>query len=148
VPKIGESANVVRETSKLGGTRFIWLFRVGMFTSFKCGLVDYCEGVKRYSVDIQPPKWKRTICYGHIKQFMKILEASMQAFFKVGRNSTSIFKNPKAPSCFYLNIYHLSIFTLMSWRRSYVLCKCKRKKQPRGGGVGTNFARSSSTIDK
>jgi hypothetical protein len=52
VPQIGEFSNVVQETSKLGGTGFIWLFQVWVFTSFKCGLVDYRGGVKRYSIDI------------------------------------------------------------------------------------------------
>ncbi len=67
MPRIGEFVNVIRETSKLGGTGFIWLFGVGVFTSLKCGLVDYCEGVKRYSVDIRPPKWRKTICCRHIR---------------------------------------------------------------------------------
>jgi hypothetical protein len=39
VPQIGEFANGVWETSKLGETRLIWLFRIGVFTSFNCGLV-------------------------------------------------------------------------------------------------------------
>ncbi len=37
--QIGESTNGVRETSKLGGTGLIWLFPVGLFTLFNCGLV-------------------------------------------------------------------------------------------------------------
>jgi hypothetical protein len=67
MPQIGEFANVVWETSKFGGTRFIWLFSVWVFTSFKCGLVDHHERVKMYPVDIRPPKWKKTICCGHIR---------------------------------------------------------------------------------
>jgi len=39
VPEIGESTNEVRETSKLGGTGLIFLFQVGVFTCFNCGLV-------------------------------------------------------------------------------------------------------------
>jgi hypothetical protein len=39
VPQIGEFANGVRESSKLGETRLIWLFRIGVFTLFNCGLV-------------------------------------------------------------------------------------------------------------
>jgi hypothetical protein len=39
VPQIGEFANGVRETSKLAGIGFIRLFRIGVFTSFNCGLV-------------------------------------------------------------------------------------------------------------
>jgi hypothetical protein len=39
MPQIGKSTNGVRETSKPGGTRFIWLFPIGLFTRFNCGLV-------------------------------------------------------------------------------------------------------------
>jgi hypothetical protein len=39
VPQIGESTNRVRETSKLGGIGVIWMFWVGVFTRFNCGLV-------------------------------------------------------------------------------------------------------------
>jgi len=39
VPQIGEIASGVRETSKLGGTRLIWLFPIGVFTQFNCALV-------------------------------------------------------------------------------------------------------------
>jgi hypothetical protein len=39
LPQIGKFASGIWETSKLGGTRFIWLFPVGVFTSFNCGLV-------------------------------------------------------------------------------------------------------------
>jgi hypothetical protein len=39
VPQIGEFANGVWKTSKHGGTRFISLFSIGVFTSFNCGLV-------------------------------------------------------------------------------------------------------------
>jgi hypothetical protein len=39
VPQIGESANGDWETSKLGGTRLVFLFQIGVFTSFNCGLV-------------------------------------------------------------------------------------------------------------
>jgi hypothetical protein len=39
VLQIGESAIKVGETSKIGGTRLISLFRVGVFTLFNCGLV-------------------------------------------------------------------------------------------------------------
>jgi hypothetical protein len=39
VRQIGESANGNWETSKLGGTRFIFLFQIGVFTSFNCGFV-------------------------------------------------------------------------------------------------------------
>jgi Leucine-rich repeat (LRR) protein len=39
VPQIGESTKGVPETSKLGGTRLIWLFPVGVFTRFNCALV-------------------------------------------------------------------------------------------------------------
>jgi hypothetical protein len=56
VPQIGEFANVVQEISKLGGTGFIWSFQVGVFISFKRGLVDYHKGVKRYSTNIRPSK--------------------------------------------------------------------------------------------
>jgi len=38
VLEIGEFASGVRETSKLGGTRLISMFRVGVFTLFNCGL--------------------------------------------------------------------------------------------------------------
>jgi hypothetical protein len=37
--QIEKSGIEVRETSKLGGTKFISLFRVAEFTSFNCGLV-------------------------------------------------------------------------------------------------------------
>ncbi len=37
--QIAKSATKVWETSKLGGPRFISLFRVGVFTWFNCGLV-------------------------------------------------------------------------------------------------------------
>ncbi len=59
--EIEKIANVVRGSSKLGGIGFIWLFQVGVFTSFKCGLVDYHKKVKRYFVDIRPPKWRKII---------------------------------------------------------------------------------------
>jgi len=39
LPQFDESTNGVRETSKLGGTRLIWLFPIGVFTLFNCGLV-------------------------------------------------------------------------------------------------------------
>jgi hypothetical protein len=39
VRQIGEFANGVRKTSKLGGTELIQLFRVGVFTLFNCELV-------------------------------------------------------------------------------------------------------------
>jgi hypothetical protein len=39
MPQIGKFASGIRETSKLGGIGFIWLFRVGVFTGFNCGLV-------------------------------------------------------------------------------------------------------------
>jgi hypothetical protein len=39
MPQIGEIASGVRETSKLGGTRLIWLFPIGVFTLFNCALV-------------------------------------------------------------------------------------------------------------
>jgi hypothetical protein len=32
MPKIGEFASGVRETSKLGGIALIWLFQVALFT--------------------------------------------------------------------------------------------------------------------
>jgi hypothetical protein len=32
MPQIGEFGNGVWETSKLGGTIFIWLFPIGVFT--------------------------------------------------------------------------------------------------------------------
>jgi len=37
--QIGEFASGVCETSKLGGIGFIWLFPIGVFTIFNCGLV-------------------------------------------------------------------------------------------------------------
>jgi hypothetical protein len=52
MPQIGEFASGVQETSKLSGTRVIFLFRIGVFTLFNCGLVDYHKGIKKYSVDI------------------------------------------------------------------------------------------------
>ncbi len=39
MPQIGEFANGVRKTSKLGASTFIWLFWVGVFIWFNCGLV-------------------------------------------------------------------------------------------------------------
>jgi hypothetical protein len=39
VQQIGESTNGVRETSKLSGPRFIWLFPFWVFTLFNCALV-------------------------------------------------------------------------------------------------------------
>jgi hypothetical protein len=39
VRQIGESTNRVRETSKFGGTKFFWLFPIGVFTRFNCELV-------------------------------------------------------------------------------------------------------------
>jgi hypothetical protein len=39
VQQIGEFANGVWETSKLGAIRLIFLFQIGVFTSFNCGLV-------------------------------------------------------------------------------------------------------------
>jgi hypothetical protein len=39
VPQIGEIASGIWETSKLGGTRLISLFPIGVFTLFNCGLV-------------------------------------------------------------------------------------------------------------
>jgi hypothetical protein len=39
VPQIREFASGVWEISKFGGTGFIWLFRVEVFTLFNCGLV-------------------------------------------------------------------------------------------------------------
>jgi hypothetical protein len=39
VQELGEFASGVWETSKLGGTGLIWLFRIGAFTRFNCGLV-------------------------------------------------------------------------------------------------------------
>jgi hypothetical protein len=39
VPQIEKSASGVRETSKLGGTGLILLFRIGVFTLFNCELV-------------------------------------------------------------------------------------------------------------
>jgi hypothetical protein len=39
VPQIGKFANGVWGTSKLSGTRFIWLFPLGVFTLFNCALV-------------------------------------------------------------------------------------------------------------
>jgi hypothetical protein len=39
VSQIGEFANGVQETSKLGEIGLIWLFRVGVFTFFNCGVV-------------------------------------------------------------------------------------------------------------
>jgi len=39
VRPIEESTNRVRETSKLGGTTFIWLLAIGVFTLFNCELV-------------------------------------------------------------------------------------------------------------
>jgi len=39
VPEIGEFASGVQKTSKLGGTGLIFLFRIGVFTLFNCGLV-------------------------------------------------------------------------------------------------------------
>jgi hypothetical protein len=38
VPQIEKFASGVRDTSKLGGTGFIRMFRVGVFTRFNCGL--------------------------------------------------------------------------------------------------------------
>jgi hypothetical protein len=43
VSQIGEFANGVRETSKLGGTELISLFQVAVFTLFNCGLVTTQE---------------------------------------------------------------------------------------------------------
>jgi hypothetical protein len=39
VPQIGKSTNGVQKTSKLGGTIFIRLFQVAVFTLFNCELV-------------------------------------------------------------------------------------------------------------
>jgi len=39
VPQIGESTKGIPETSKLGGTRLIWLFPIGVFIQFNCELV-------------------------------------------------------------------------------------------------------------
>jgi hypothetical protein len=39
VPEIGEFANGVQKTSKLGGIGLIFLFQVGVFIRFNCGLV-------------------------------------------------------------------------------------------------------------
>jgi hypothetical protein len=39
VSQIGKSNSGVRKTSKLGGTGFIRLLQVGLFTLFNCGLV-------------------------------------------------------------------------------------------------------------
>jgi hypothetical protein len=85
VPQIGEFANVVREISKLDGTGFIWLFRVGVFTSFKCGLVHYHERVKRYSIDIRPPKWKKTICLGTYKTTHEASRGFNASIFYIGK---------------------------------------------------------------
>jgi hypothetical protein len=43
VSQIGEFANGVHETSKLGGTELISLFQVAVFTRFNCGLVKTQE---------------------------------------------------------------------------------------------------------
>jgi hypothetical protein len=43
VSQIGEFANGVRKTSKLGGIELISLFQVAMFTLFNCGLVTTQE---------------------------------------------------------------------------------------------------------
>jgi hypothetical protein len=37
--QFGEFASGIWETSKLGGTRLILLFAIGVFTLFNCGLV-------------------------------------------------------------------------------------------------------------
>jgi hypothetical protein len=51
VQEIGEFANGVWETSKLGETGLIWLFRIGVFTFFNYGLVKLAnikiEGVPK-----------------------------------------------------------------------------------------------------
>jgi hypothetical protein len=39
MPQIGEFANGVRQTSKLGGIGLILLFSIGVFTLFNCALV-------------------------------------------------------------------------------------------------------------
>jgi hypothetical protein len=39
VPQIGEFANGVRETSKLGGRGLILLFPIGVFIRFNCAFV-------------------------------------------------------------------------------------------------------------
>jgi hypothetical protein len=39
MPQIGEIASGIRKTWKLGGTRLISLFLVGVFTWFNCELV-------------------------------------------------------------------------------------------------------------
>jgi hypothetical protein len=39
VREIEEFANGVWETSKLGGTPFMWLFQIGVFTWFNCAFV-------------------------------------------------------------------------------------------------------------
>jgi hypothetical protein len=39
VPQIGEFDSGIQETSKVGGTRLIWFFQVGVFTLFNCALV-------------------------------------------------------------------------------------------------------------
>ncbi len=48
--KIRKFASGVRETSKLGGTGLILMFRIGVFTLFNCGLVTtqdiYIVGVQ------------------------------------------------------------------------------------------------------
>ncbi len=58
------------------------LVELDLFGCFELGClphsnVDYHKGVKRYSIDIGPPKWRKTICCRHIRRFMKLLEASM-----------------------------------------------------------------------
>jgi hypothetical protein len=39
LPQVAEFASGVWETSKLNGTKLIWLFAIGVFTLFNCGLV-------------------------------------------------------------------------------------------------------------
>jgi len=85
MPKIGEFVSGVRETSKLGGTLLIWLFQVGLFTWFNYGLVDYCEGVERYSIDIWPLKWRKTIFLGTYKMAHEATRAFNASIFYIGK---------------------------------------------------------------
>jgi hypothetical protein len=48
--QIGESTNGICQTSKLGGTRLILLFRVGVFHLFNCALIT----TQDISIDLVP----------------------------------------------------------------------------------------------
>jgi hypothetical protein len=77
VRQIGESTNGIRETSKLGETKLILLFPIGVFTLFNCELVT----TQNISIEMVQQIGEST---NGIQEISKLGETGVISLFPIG----------------------------------------------------------------